>query len=124
MATAVDNRLRSTDVAEVAAMAQMWAATLDQRMTLGEGQRLVVEHYASSTAVVMPAVLNQGYRRKLGNRPGWEAIPQSDPNDVRAYLAELREIRKQGRREIQQQSSQSFADQARARGINLNQIGA
>lgn len=92
MAAAYDGRMRLSNTAEIQVQAIAWAAALDERITFDAGRELVIEHYAASREVIMPANLNQAWWRKRAEimRTHVDPLPKADPNDVAAYLAELR----------------------------------
>ncbi len=92
MAAAYDGRMRLQNTAEIAIQAQAWAAALDERITFDDGRRLVIDHYAASREVIMPANINEAWWRRRNElmRTHVDPLPSADPDDVTAYLAELR----------------------------------
>ena len=92
MAAAYDGRMRLTSPDEIAIQAQAWAAALDERITFDQGRELVIDHYASSREVIMPANINQAWWRKRAEIMAThiDPPPKADPDDVAAYLAEIR----------------------------------
>jgi len=92
MAAAYDGRMRLTNLAEMQVQAQAWAAALDPAMTFDDARQLVIDHYAHNRTVIMPADINDQWWRKRREimRTHVDPIPQADPDDVAAYLAEIR----------------------------------
>lgn len=96
MAAALDGRMRVQSMDEIQVQAQGWAATLDERITFEQARTLLVDHYANSREVIMPATLNQAFwaRRRQLAATHTDPLPAADPNDVTAWLEELRENRR------------------------------
>ena len=92
MAAAVDQKMRTTNRDEIAMQAQAWAAMIDERMPFDDARRILIDHYATSHQTIMPSDINQRWwkRRYEALRTFTDPIPDADPDDVAAYLAELR----------------------------------
>lgn len=92
MAAAYDGRMRVTNRDEIRIQAEAWAAALDEHITYDDARALVIEHYAHSRDVLMPTDINTAWWRKRREimRTHVDPIPEADPDDVTAWLAELR----------------------------------
>ena len=79
---------------------QVWYETLDQRITLEQGRAIVADWYAHETAAIMPANINNGWRKEMNRLAEVEKNKEldrereerkalkADPNRVR----EIREL--------------------------------
>jgi len=84
IAAAFDNRT----VTEAAAVA--WSEALDRRITLEDGKRIIIEHYARTRDWIMPADINQAnrlLRKSRTERVEPEPPTTLDPADTLRLIA-------------------------------------
>lgn len=104
---ALDVRLARKNEVDQIALVQTWHGVLDADVSLNDALQIVKQHYSDSVDVIMPAVINKGWRiqkrslaerkhtaRMLDSAEQARSESTSMPDSVREFLTSVGIIRK------------------------------